>query len=347
MASYTERVAAIAQTTTATENKLPLLNEDCRSRFLLHPEARDRVCLFLHGFTAGPYQFIPMAQVFFKAGYNVLIPRLPGHGQAGTWGKGSPPPLPTDAAVYLEFALHWFEQARQLGRELIVGGLSGGGTLAAWLGLEKTAAIYRTLLFAPYLSSRNRLVDLIVKNSGSYYAWDSASPTSPNQPKPAKGGYHGFALPALRVFLNLGSEILQRVKSDPIAPLFILSTKNDVAVSIDDHRVLVEAALAHQPIAWHHCFDQSLGIPHTMLTTAEGNHWQNLLIVMTKAFVESNLTWSEVEEIAIRMTDGRTFNSVVAELNLQSKVSPDMPAMMTMVDKRSILEERNLNLAER
>jgi len=82
------------------------------------------------------------------------------------------------------------------------------------------------------------------------------------------------------------------------------------------------------------------------MTEAEGNHWHNLLIVMTKAFVESNLTWSEVEEIAIRMTDGRTFNSVVAELNLQSKVSPDMPAMMTMVDKRAILEERNLNLAE-
>jgi carboxylesterase len=343
MNSYPERIASIAQTTAAIEDQLPVLNQNCRSRFLLHPEASDRVCLFLHGFTAGPYQFIPLGETFFAAGYNVLIPRLPGHGQAGSWGKGTPPPLPTDAEVYLEFALHWFEQAQQLGQEVIVGGLSAGGTLAAWLGLEKSKAIYRSLLFAPYLSSRNRLVDLMVKNSGTYFAWDSPTATDA---KATKGGYHGFALPALRVFLELGSNLLHRAKSQPAAPMFILPSESDIAVSVDDHCALFQSVLAHQPIAWHHCFDRSLGIPHTMMTDDEGNRWHNLLMVMAKAFVESCLTWSEVEEIATRMTDGRTFDHVVAELNLQSKASPDMPAMMTMIDKRAILEQRDLSLSE-
>lgn len=62
---------------------------------------------------------------------------------------------------------------------------------------------------------------------------------------------------------------------------------------------------------------------------------------MAKAFVESNLTWAEVEEIGYRMGNGKTFDKVVAELGWQQKVSRDMPAMMTMVDKRAIAIARN------
>lgn len=78
-----------------------------------------------------------------------------------------------------------------------------------------------------------------------------------------------------------------------------------------------------------------------MLTIADGNKYQNLLNVMAKAFVESNLSWAEVEEIGYRMaSQGRTFTNVVTELKLTQKVSRDMPAMMTMVDKRSIVLAR-------
>ena len=77
-----------------------------------------------------------------------------------------------------------------------------------------------------------------------------------------------------------------------------------------------------------------------MMTELEGNRYQNLLNVMIQAFVESNLTWAEVEEIAYRMTKNRTFNAVVAELGWQAKCSKDMPAMITMVDKWSIAVKR-------
>jgi carboxylesterase len=62
---------------------------------------------------------------------------------------------------------------------------------------------------------------------------------------------------------------------------------------------------------------------------------------MTKAYIESDLTWAEVEEIGYRMTRGKTFDMAVSELNLTAKVSRDMPAMMTMVDKRAIAISRN------
>ncbi|HEY9880836.1 MAG TPA: alpha/beta hydrolase, partial [Leptolyngbyaceae cyanobacterium] len=100
------------------------------------------------------------------------------------------------------------------------------------------------------------------------------------------------------------------------------------------------SALKRQPQSWYNCFDRVLDIPHTMMTKVEGNRFQNLLIVMAQAFIESSLTWSEVEEIGYRMTKRRTFPSVVAELGLMHKCSKDMPAMMTMVDKRVIVEAR-------
>ena len=336
MANYSDLTASIIQQAHERETAVPLLNEFCRSRFFFQPQPTNRVCLFFHGFTAAPYQFVPMAETFFKAGYNVLVPLLPGHGQAGQWSRTNPPPLPTDPKVYQRFALHWLETAQALGGQVIVGGLSGGGTLTAWLALERPQAIYRSLLFAAYLSSSSKLVDLFVKSSGSYFEWvtETATPL-------AATGYSGFQFPALRTLLTIGQEILHRAKTQKTAPMLIVSSESDIAVGNFDHKALFEQALPRQSITWYNCFSRALAIPHTMMTRQEGNQWENLLNVMAKAFVESNLTWAEVEEIGYRMTEGKPFNQVVAELKLTDRASRDMPAMMTMVDKRAIAIARN------
>jgi len=337
MATYSETIAAIAEAARSRENALPLLAECCRSRFFFHEQPTDRVCLFFHGFTSGPFQFEPMGTALFKAGYNVLVPLMPGHGQAGNWNRDQPPPLPTEIETYQKFALHWLEQAQALGQQVIVGGLSGGGTIAAWLAFQQSRTIDRAVLFAPYFSSSSRLVDLFVRNSSSYFEWFSAEVAAKF---PARG-YNGFAVPALRTFLDLGNQVKDLAQHQPSAPLFVISSEADIAVDRADHRTLFEAALANQPVSWYHCFNRVLEVPHNMMTTLEGNRWQDLLYVMTKAFVESNLTWAEVEEIAYRMTEGKTFDQVVQELGLQAKCSPDMPAMITMVDKREIADRRN------
>jgi len=336
MPSYTETTAAIVQQANTRENALPLLNESCRSQFFFQPKPTKRVCLFLHGFTAGPYQFVPMAEIFFKAGYNVLVPLLPGHGQAGNWSRQNPPPLPTDPKVYQQFALHWLEQAQALGETVTVCGLSAGGTLTAWLALERPQAISRAILFAAYLSSSSRVLDLFVKKIDTYFEWTVSSIN------PSKGsGYNGFSVSALRVFLHLGQDILKRSEKQRTPPMFILSSESDIATGSFDHKTLFENALSRQPITWYNTFSRELAVPHTMMTVQEGNRWASLLPVMTKAFVESTLTWTDVQEIGYRMTQGKTFPSVVAELGLVAKASPDMPAMMTMVDKRAIVQARN------
>lgn len=327
--------ASVMPSIKAQEHNLPLRHQACCSQFLLHPAATSKVCLFFHGFTAAPYQFLPMGRAFHQAGYNVVIPLMPGHGRAGKWNQNTPPPLPQDDKSYKEFASYWLEQVQALGDQVIVAGLSGGGTLAAWLAQTYPKTVDCALLFAPYLSSSNKVIDLFVKSFNSYFEWQTDAP--PEQVI----GYSGFQLPALRVFLKMGREILQASGDRSSAPLFIVSTESDQGVSNTDHRVLFENVLKRQPKTWYHCFDRYLNIPHTMMTVAEGNRWENLLNVMAKAYVQSKLTWAEVKEIGYRMSQGKTFNQVVAELGLTNKVSPDMPAMMTMIDKRAIALERN------
>ncbi|NEQ50299.1 MAG: alpha/beta fold hydrolase [Leptolyngbya sp. SIO3F4] len=337
MVDYLSLKKVVESKISARESELSLIDNLCRSYFLFHTQPADKVCLFFHGFTAGPYQFIPMAQTLHKAGCNVLVPLMPGHGLAGQWGPGNPPPLTDDPRLYLKFGLQWLKIAKQMGSKVIIGGLSGGGTLATWLAMEKADDIYRTILFAPYFSASSKVIDLFVNHIDTYFEWDKLLGPS----------YPGFEVSALRAVLRIAKYNFKRVKKSPIAPIFLISSESDRAVNNYDHQRFFEAALEHQPYCWYNSFDKVLDIPHTMMTEQEGNRFTNLLNVITKAYIESNLTWHEVEEIAYRMTKRRTFRSVVTDLGWQDKVSRDMPAMMTLVDKWEIAVKRELKNRKR
>ena len=258
---------------------------------------------------------------------------MPGHGRAGAWGKDNPPPLPEDPKEYLKFGLQWLNLAKQMGDQVVVGGISGGGTLSSWLAYEKPDLIDRTLLFAPYLSASLRVIDLFTKTFDTYIEWEKAVDTS----------YHGFELKALRAVLAIGDYVMAKSRQKgPVAPLFVISSESDKAVNNLDHRTLFDRAVSNQPKCWYNRFGRTLDIPHTMLTEAEGNQYQDLLNGMAQAFIESDLTWNEIEEIAYRMTQGRTFPEVIAELHFQDRASKDLPAMITMVDKGEILAQRQL-----
>ena len=334
---YSKITATLAEQLRQSETELPLLDEACRSRLYLAPQSTSKIYLFFHGFTAGPYQFVPMAEALFKQGHNVLVPLMPGHGRAGNWSKENPPPLLTDSKDYLKFALRWLQLARLMGDRVIVGGLSGGGTLASWLMLEKADLVDRAVLFAPYLSSSNKVIDLFVERVDTYFEWSQTLGPS----------YSGFSVPALRAILDIGRYVLKKGRKGPAAPFFIVSSESDKAVGNRDHYALFEDALTYQPQCWYHRFDRVLDIPHTMMTKEEGNQYQDLLITMTQAFVDSDLSWAEVEEIGYRMTKDRTFNDVVGELELAGRAAPTMPAMMTMVDKWSIAVKRELKSKRR
>lgn len=328
---YSTTTAAIIQQAKSLEDTLPIRNDACRSKFFFHPHPTAKVFLFFHGFTAGPYQFEPIGQKLFDAGYNVLVPLQPGHGVAGNWHGNNPPPLPTEREIYQEFALSWLDVAQTLGQQVIVGGLSTGGNLAATLALEHPQKIEKALLFAPYISGNNAIVNLIVEVLPIYYEWL-------NKDNPGNFGYDGFHMPALRLFLDMGQEITERVKNHLAVPMFIISSESDQTINHSELQDFSIATIKQQTKSWYHSFDKIFEIPHTMMTEAEGNKYQDLLITVAKAYIESDITWTEVMEIGYQILQGKTFDSAVKELNLTERVSPDLSVMLAVMDKQIIID---------
>lgn len=305
-----------------SESEWGLKNEACRSKFFIYPHVTSKVCLFLHGFTAGPYQFEPLGKALFNQGYNVLVPLQPGHGLAGDWNRHNPPPLATDIQVYQEFVLEWLEIAKTLGEQVVVGGLSTGGTLAAWLGLEHQQQVERALLFAPYLASRNCVFDQLIKILPIYFEWFN---------KDASGnfGYQGFRIPALRIFLELGERIFQEAESRTSAPILVVCSESDRAVSHSKQQEYFTKVLKQQPQSWYYCFDDSLEIEHRMMTKMEDNDYEELLITLAKAFVNSDLTWQQFQEIARKIVQGKTDYQIQQKLHLDPQATQQLFAMLT------------------
>lgn len=322
-----ESISIIVNQTREREAALPLLSPAAGSQFLLQSDASDKVCLFFHGFTATPEQFMTIGKAFFAAGYHVLIPLLPGHGIAGNWDRDNPPPLPEDGEVYQDFGLYWLEIAQSLGKKVVIGGLSGGSTLAAWLALKCPDKIDRALLFAPYLAGSNTLVDLVVKIFDIYFAWRS-------EPGAVSFGYGGFLMPALRVFLDMGADILDEAKqASTAAPMLIVSSDRDRAVDDEEHKQLFESVVKYQPRCWYYCFDKVLNVPHNMMTEAEGNKYISLLLAIAKAYTQSDITWAEFEAIRDLMQRGYSYNLAIEQLHLEGRVSPDLSTMTIVIDR--------------
>ncbi|MBW4610317.1 MAG: alpha/beta fold hydrolase [Hassallia sp. WJT32-NPBG1] len=330
MSNYSTITAAIIQQAKNLENTLPIKNEACRPKFFFHPEQTQKIFLFFHGFTAGPYQFEPLGRALFEAGYNVLVPLQPGHGVAGKWDKDNPPPLPSEIEIYQQFALSWLQVAQKLGNQVIVGGLSTGGNLAAWLALERPQQIERSLLFAPSLGSNNAVVDFLVEVLPIYYEWL-------NKDNSGNFGYDGFLIPSFRIFLDMGKEIIERVEKEPTVPMFVIYSESDRAINHHEIESLFKTLLQQQPKSWYHRFDKSLGIPHTMMTKEEGNKYQDLLITLVKAYVESDITWDELIKVGYLILQGKTFEAAVSELNLVD-ITPDLSVLLAVMDEKIIID---------
>lgn len=87
--------------------------------------------LVLHGFTGNPSSMTPQAQAFTAAGLHVEQPRLPGHGttledmQTTFWTDWS-----TEAAAA-------YDRLAERASQIVVIGLSMGGTLTLWTGFQR------------------------------------------------------------------------------------------------------------------------------------------------------------------------------------------------------------------
>jgi len=107
------------------------------SRLMDHGGRAEHAISFFHGFTNCPQQFVELGQRFFEAGYNVYIPRLPGHGMRDKMTTALAHVTKDD---FTRAAEQGAALAAGLGVRAHVAGISLGGVLAAWAGENQQLA---------------------------------------------------------------------------------------------------------------------------------------------------------------------------------------------------------------
>lgn len=143
---------------------------DWNRSFELNAANPTGVAVMLHGLSDSPYSMLPMAQSAVGAGFNVIVPRMPGHGFAvggmlqARW---------EDWTAMTRIAIRRAMEVRQPGQPLLIVGYSNGGLLAIDYALrcrddDELPCPDRIILLSPAISVSPAA---IVTNLHSAISW--------------------------------------------------------------------------------------------------------------------------------------------------------------------------------
>lgn len=268
-AGYDEAIADI-QAIWDEENEWPDFNPTCQSILMTHGEKVENAIVFYHGFTNCPEQYRQLAEVFYAQGYNVYVPLAPYHGRADRRGEALRDLTAEDLAAH---ATTTADIAQGLGERVTVSGLSGGGTIAAWLAQERgdvaLAAPTSPFIGVGFLPSTflNRgLANLLRVLPNVHMWWDPL--TGADNPNAAPHAYAGYPLRSMGTYMRLGFSALADAQNAPPGAAVIRMVLNDADLSISNR---VAADLVD---AWQRggaadvdtfTFERAMSLPHDMI----------------------------------------------------------------------------------
>lgn len=200
--SYKEAMAAV-EAVGAEEDTLPL-DPRCKSTLLTHGAKTAQVVIFIHGLTNCPYQANEFAAELFELGYNVYLPRLPGHGEDDPMTLALASITAEQVVETIEGSIHL---SRGLGDEVIVSGLSAGGVLTVWAA-QYRSDVAHTVAMAPFMVpygvpywANRAATNLILMLPNIMMPWDPRDPLGPSELDYA---YPRIASHAAGQFMRLG-----------------------------------------------------------------------------------------------------------------------------------------------
>lgn len=243
------------------------VNPVCRSRVLDKGERTQKAVVLLHGFTNCPAQFDAIADAYADAGYSVVVPRLPGHGESDRLTHS---PSGVTAQSLADSGNLAVDIAAGLGEQVHVVGLSGGGTVAAWLAHERDE-VSEAVLIAPLVVPKmlpEFAVAPVVRIVGAvpdvYLWWDGDQKEALAKPPYA---YPRYSLRALGSFLALGQAVQ---KTDPgrstrMDRLVVVTNANDAAVNAAGVAEIGDAVAASADTRIDHRFAAVDGFKHDLI----------------------------------------------------------------------------------
>lgn len=241
---------------------------ECGTRLLTHGERTARAIVLLHGYTNNPRQYRILAEQFFALGYNVLVPRFPGHGFKDR--------MTTALADQTEQGLLTFtnavlDMAQGLGEQLTVLGFSMGGVLALWAAqhrsdLSQVVAISPALAFhAIPLALTPLIIQYYLHASNQFNWWD---PQQQDISAPPLHAYPRYATRGLAHFVNLGLTLRadSRRTQPQAGSILIILNPTDEAVN---HTYAREIACNWQRLGYPSLrlyeFDPALQLKHDLM----------------------------------------------------------------------------------
>ena len=267
--SYEEAITRI-EAIQAGESAAEALNPVCYTTLLTHGEKTEKAVVFFHGFTSCPAQYIPLAEEFFERGYNVYIPRQPYHGMSDNMTTALEALTAEDLANYGASAA---DIAQGLGDEVIISGLSGGGSVASYIAQERSdvelaapTAPFLGVGFIPAFLTKP-VTNLALMLPNFYLWWD---PTTKNDnPSSSPWQYNRYPIHALMANLELGFVAARDAETAVPEALAItmISNDNDRSVNNQVTADLVKIWQEHDANKVDtYVFARELALPHDLIS---------------------------------------------------------------------------------
>jgi esterase/lipase len=264
-ATHEEALAAFASVE-AGEAALAL-HQRCRSTLLDHGTKTARAVVFFHGLTNCPAQGDQLAAELFARGYNVYLPRLPGHGEANRLTTALANVTAEDFAAAAGAAI---DLAEGLGEEVVVVGISAGGAMAAWLA-QSREDVGRAIAVSPYLGPSNlppwsmRAVANLVRVLPNMMMW--WNPDDPLAVSDMDYAYPRYATRAMAEVMRLG-EIVETAAAEgapKVRRLGVLISEADDTASRPLVDELVSSWREHGREVEVEVLPLDRGIPHDLI----------------------------------------------------------------------------------
>jgi carboxylesterase len=253
---------AVARAGQIIAGETDLVADGGSTLLLSHGHRTARAVVLFHGFTDSPKQFADLAESLYRAGDNVLVPRLPHHAERGRTVSELARLTATELCRVADESV---DIASGLGDSVIVAGLSVGGTMAAWTA-EHRPEVKRAVVIAPAFEAAHvpSMLERPLVNLGAHVpnlTRRAASDTARPDREP------GFATHGLAAVLRLGMAVRQ--EADRHAPvraevLFLVNAHDGTVKSGPVLDIARSWRRQSVPVSVYE-FPDSLRLPHNVI----------------------------------------------------------------------------------
>ena len=268
VSSFADAIDCIQQM--QEKDHLDLARDVCITKLYHHSRQTEHAIVLLHGFTTCPEQFNELGKEFFQNGHNVLIPRMPHHGLSDRLTDSLRHLTAEELAAFGDDILNI---ARGLGKKISVMGLSGSGTLVAWLAqnradLDFAFAIAPLFGLAFIPSAFTRLFERIALRLPDFYLWWDPRTRAAN-PYSIYYAYPGYPVRALAEIIRLAMITRGQAAKSPPKAGHITMILNDAEPAVSNPEILKLLKLwrryGQETLSEVH-FEQDMNLPHDILT---------------------------------------------------------------------------------